>query len=134
MGLTIFHGIVLNIHYIKTESGNIREYYVEYCQSHITLLWIWIMLICTSIFQHTTLIHKLCCNQLVCYNVPNSRVQTTTLVVVVVVHSHLQPQLGQFVFACTQPCVLVVKEWILPQLSLSLSLQSMKWRQTICHL
>ena len=24
--------------------GNIQIYYVEYCQSHITLLWIWIML------------------------------------------------------------------------------------------
>ena len=28
----------------KVNVRNIREYYVKYCQSHITLLWIWMML------------------------------------------------------------------------------------------
>ena len=28
----------------RPDVGNIWEYYMEYCQSHITILWIWIML------------------------------------------------------------------------------------------
>ena len=47
--ITLFRSIIVlfetyNIpHSIPIYSPHIREYYVAYCQSHITLLWIWIM-------------------------------------------------------------------------------------------
>ena len=31
--------------------GNIWEYYVKYCQSHITLLWIWILMLCQLFYR-----------------------------------------------------------------------------------
>ena len=37
VGLIIFHWILPNIIHSQTECG---EYFVEYCQSHRTLLWI----------------------------------------------------------------------------------------------
>ena len=39
--LIVFHKI---FSHIQTKGGNIWEYFVEYCQPHITLLWIWILL------------------------------------------------------------------------------------------
>ena len=40
MGLTIFSIIFSNISYIQMDVGNSKEYFVECCQSHKTLLWI----------------------------------------------------------------------------------------------
>ena len=36
----------LYYHFKRLNLGNIQDYFVEYCQSHIRLLWIWIMLWC----------------------------------------------------------------------------------------
>ena len=48
LGLTIFHGIFFTF---SLCGGILREYCVEYCQSHQTLLWIWIML-CDFLCMH----------------------------------------------------------------------------------
>ena len=40
--------------------GNIKAYFVEYCLSHITLLWIWIMLcLCMSLYEQLKLFKPL---------------------------------------------------------------------------
>ena len=43
MGLTIFHIIYSYFFTFRLNVGNMWENFMDYCQSHITLLWVWIV-------------------------------------------------------------------------------------------